>query len=90
MSMGIRIIIFEMIFFCIIVQDGGHIFKINDEMRSFRGTVAFVSGDNLGSQEIGGFKIEPGANRKCRECMGNPEDVATKVQYNILIKLHWQ
>jgi hypothetical protein len=48
-------------------------------VRPFRGTIAYVSGDNLGSQEIGGFKIGPAAHRKCRECMGLSDDLATKV-----------
>ena len=45
--------------------------------------IAHVSGDNLGSQEIGGFKIGPGARHKCRECMGLPEDIETKVKMHI-------
>lgn len=44
-----------------------------------------MSGDNLGSQEIGGFKIGPAANLKCRECLGLPADLSTKV----LQKLHF-
>ncbi len=53
-------------------------------MCSFRGTLAFVSGDNLSSQEIGGFKVGPGANLKCRECMGNADDIKTKVMFYII------
>ena len=43
------------------------------------GTISFVSGDNLGSQEVGGFKIGSASALKCRVCMGNANDVATKV-----------
>lgn len=45
-----------------------------------RGTVAYVSGDNLGSQEFGGFKIGSEAYFKCRECMGSAGDLVTKVR----------
>jgi hypothetical protein len=41
--------------------------------------VAFFSGDNLASQEIGGFKIGSASALKCRECMGNAADVSSKV-----------
>ena len=58
-------------------------------MIAFRGTVAFVSGDNLGSQEIGGFKIGSSSALKCRVCMGNANDVATKVILTFLI-IQWQ
>jgi len=81
-------------------KDGGYQFLIYGERRSFAGTIAFVSGDNLALQEIGGFKVGPGSNKKCRECMGNTNDIKTKVRYNdseyynsymymyLIIKLH--
>ena len=34
-----------------------------------RGTVTLVSGDNLGSHFIGGYKQLSSAHRKCRFCM---------------------
>lgn len=43
------------------------------------GTIAFVSGDNLGSQLVGGFKEGAGARLKCRHCMGTATDIQTKV-----------
>jgi hypothetical protein len=46
---------------------------------SFQGTVTYFSGDNLGSQLIGGFKEGSGANLKCRHCMGNSDAVKTMV-----------
>ena len=46
---------------------------------SFSGTIAFLSGDNLGSQLIGGFKEGPGAHLKCRHFMGNSNDIKTMV-----------
>lgn len=35
---------------------------IHKERKSFAGTIAFLSGDNLGFQLIGGFKEGPGAH----------------------------
>ena len=54
-------------------------FIINGERKSFTGTISFVSGDNLASQEIGGFKIGSSSALKCRVYIGNANDVATKV-----------
>ena len=44
---------------------------INNKRNFFAGTIAFLSGDNLGFQLIGGFKEGPGAHIKCRHCMGS-------------------
>ena len=60
-------------------KDGGYQFIINGERKSLRGTISFVSGDNLASQEIGGFKIGSCSALKCRVCMGDANDVASKV-----------
>ena len=46
------------------------------------GTLLVISGDNLGSQAIGGFVQLATAIRKCRYCMATRTDVNTKV--NIL------
>jgi hypothetical protein len=63
-------------------QDAGYQFNINGEKRSFAGSVAFMSGDNLASQEIGGFKVGSASSLKCRECMGNATDIITcKVKF---------
>ncbi|XP_028416938.1 uncharacterized protein LOC114541149 [Dendronephthya gigantea] len=59
-------------------QDGGYQFTIKGVKESFAGTIAFVSGDNLGSQELGGFKVGPGSHLKCRDCLGKTEDIKTK------------
>ena len=40
-----------------------------------------ISGDNLGSQLIGGFKEGSGAHLKCRHCMGTTEEIKRKVLY---------
>ena len=60
-------------------QDGGYPFNLNGNSKCFSGTIAFVSGDNLASQELGGFKVGPGSHLKCRECMGQTEEIQTKV-----------
>ena len=60
-------------------KDGGYQFTTNGERKSLRGTISFVSGDNLASQEIGGFKIGSCSALKCRVCMGDANDVASKV-----------
>ena len=46
---------------------------------SFRGTLTLVSGDNLGSNFIGGYKHLSSALRKCRFCMAVAEDMREKV-----------
>jgi hypothetical protein len=69
-------------------QDGGYQFTINGEKRSFSGTIAFVSGDNLGSQELGGFTVGPGSHLKCRDCLGTTEDIKTKVVYIVCIIIY--
>ena len=60
-------------------KDGGYQFTINGEKKSLKGTISFVSGDNLASQEIVGFKIGNCSALKCRVCMGDANDVAAKV-----------
>ncbi len=44
-----------------------------------RGTLALVSGDNLASHCLGGFKSPSGAIRKCRHCLATYSDMQTKV-----------
>jgi len=61
-------------------QDAGYQFIIHNERKSLAGTIAFVSGDNLGSQLIGGFKEGPGAHIKCRHCMGSSDAITFMVR----------
>ena len=49
-----------------------------------KGTIVLVSGDNLASQYLGGYKGLSSALRKCRQCMAVSEDMQTKVQYSCL------
>ena len=48
---------------------------INGEVEVFRGTIAYFSGDNLGSQLIGGFKQGAQSHRQCRVCMATAEEL---------------
>ena len=62
-------------------------------MNALRGTVTLVSGDNLGSNYIGGFKQMSSALRKCRFCMAVASDMCEKVSgeyvtHNILYMVH--
>ena len=52
---------------------------VQGERRSLAGTIAFVSGDNLEAQLIGGFKEGAGAHLKCRHCMGRSNALTSKV-----------
>ena len=46
-----------------------------------------VSGDNLGSQLIGGFKEGPGAFLKCQHCMGTADEIKRMVS-TVCLKMH--
>lgn len=48
---------------------------IKGQPRYFAGTIAYVSGDNLGSQQVGGFKHGSQSHRKCRVCMGSATEI---------------
>ena len=43
--------------------------------------LAVVSADNLGSQELGGFKIGGSSFRVCRHCLATDSDIQCKVQF---------
>jgi hypothetical protein len=65
---------------------------INGELRRFRGSIAYVSGDNPGIHLMGGFKEGCQAHRKCRHCLGIDEQiknmVSDGVNYILLPVLH--
>ena len=44
-----------------------------------KGTITLISGDNLASHYLGGFKAPSGALRKCRYCMTTSDTMATEV-----------
>ena len=54
-----------------------------------KGSIALCSADNLGSQELGGFKLGGSSFRMCRHCLGTDLDIQSKVMscyfYNITI-----
>ena len=60
-------------------------FEIRGEKKFLKGTIAYSSGDNLGSQLLGGFKEGSQAHRKCRECMGLAEKIQTMVHFKKFI-----
>ena len=55
-------------------------FIMDKEERHLRGTLAYVSADNLGAQYLGGFKQESQSHRKCRECMGINDQIQSMVR----------
>lgn len=60
-------------------QDVGIPFKINGVVRHFNGTIGQCLADNLGSHYLGGFMEGFNSYRRCRFCMGSPEEIQQKV-----------
>ena len=56
-------------------QDAGIPFEVNSVAMHFSGTIGLCLADNLGSHSWGGFMESFSAYRKCRFCMGTPEDI---------------
>ena len=50
------------------------------QCETFKGTISLISGDNLASHYLGGFKSPSGALRKCRHCMATAEDIQKQVR----------
>ena len=48
-----------------------------------RGTVTLVSGDNLTSCFLGGYKAPSGALRKCHHCMVTTADMSEHVCFSL-------
>lgn len=65
-------------------QENGVTFTIMGHSYTFRGTLALVSGDNLASHYLGGYKSLSSALRKCRHCMAVADDMATEVYIIIM------
>ena len=53
-------------------------FTINGVVRHFCGTIGLCLADNLGSHSWGGFMEGFNAYRRCRFCMGTPEEIQEK------------
>ena len=62
-------------------------FQLGATSQTFRGTITLVTGDNLGSQYIGGYKQLASALRKCRYCMAVSNDMKHKVRMYTLRQL---
>lgn len=61
------------------VKDAGCSLIVNGVERTFHGTIAYGSADNLGAQALGGFKESCSAHRPCRYCLGTNEEIRSKV-----------
>ncbi|XP_028407455.1 uncharacterized protein LOC114530067 [Dendronephthya gigantea] len=59
-------------------QDEGYPFSIKGTEKRFRGTIAYASADNPGSQSLGGFKEGCSAHCMCRHCLGLQEEIKSK------------
>jgi hypothetical protein len=53
---------------------------IKGTVQRFRGTIAYASGDNPGSQSLGGFKEGCSAHCMCRHCLGVQAEIKSKVR----------
>lgn len=59
--------------------EAGVIMTIKGKQVTVRGTLSAVIADNLGSHQIGGFKIGFSKGfRKCRFCMGTDEEIQSR------------
>ena len=56
---------------------------IGGEVKTIYGTLLAVSGDNLGSQLIGGYKQLATATRKRRFCMATTEGINKEVYISL-------
>ena len=50
-----------------------------------KGSIALCSADNLGSQELGGFKLGGSSFRMCRHCLGTDLDIQSKEYYHHVV-----
>ena len=62
----------------LIMQEGIAV-ESEGQTHVLKGTLSLISGDNLASHYLGGFKAPSGALRKCRQCMATNNDMQTKV-----------
>lgn len=60
-------------------QDRGVTFWIDEQERTFSGSIGPYSSDNLGAHSLGGFQESFSGLRICRICMATREDTNTKV-----------
>ena len=63
----------------ICMQEEGVVFQLSTTSHTFWVTLTLVSGDNLGSHYVGGYKQLASTLRKCRYCMAVTEDIQQKV-----------
>ena len=60
----------------------GHMFEICGTKKNIKGTILCVVGDTPALALVGGFKAGVGfADKKCRHCMANNDQIQTKVSF---------
>ncbi|XP_028418114.1 uncharacterized protein LOC114543241 [Dendronephthya gigantea] len=59
-------------------QDTGHPFTVQGTEQNFCGSIVYTSADNLGAQQLGGFKESCSAHRPCRYCLATAEEMKSK------------
>jgi hypothetical protein len=61
------------------LQENGHMFEICGTKKNIKGTILCVVGDTPALALVGGFKAGVGfADKKCRHCMANNDQIQTK------------
>lgn len=68
------------------LQEKGFSFKLHGIRQRYYGALAIVSGDNLGSLALGGFKESCTATHPCRQCMATREAAKTQVCIQFLFR----
>jgi len=63
----------------VLLQECGYSFDSYNGIQTMYGTLAVVIADNPASSAIGGFKESTSANRPCRQCLGNADEIKTNV-----------
>ena len=66
----------------------GHNFQIHGQEHNFKGTIICVVGDTPALALVGGFKSGVGfADRKCRHCMANNDQIQKNVSDVLTVHL---
>ena len=67
------------------LEADGITFRKDGKLHTLRGTVSFLSADNLGAHDIGGFQTHFNAGRVCRGCNVVKEDLKQHFRSDTLI-----
>ena len=71
-------------FYLCFIEDEGYEFNINGQIRKFRGSIAYISGDNWSLKQIGCLKEGSQTYRKCRECKATTDELQSNVRTCII------